>query len=236
VTVRIGPERGANHLVEDLKRLGEVKGEEARKVVEDGARGCEPLELLSRIVNGEYDVIHYAGHGIFDPPTGRMGWVFDRDCVLSAEEIFRVRQVPRLVFANACFSGLTNDEGRPPRPFGEPQVGLAQAFFARGIQNFIGTGWEVQDQSAQEFARLFYRQVVGIVPVDGEEQKYNTAPPATLGASLAAARQSIMGAGTTWGAYQHYGHSNAKLLPFRNRDESDAPEASAETGARRLPR
>jgi hypothetical protein len=56
------------------------------------------------IVNEVYDVIHYAGHAFFDKKTNRAGWLFARDCPLTAKEIFRVRQVPRLVFANACFS------------------------------------------------------------------------------------------------------------------------------------
>jgi hypothetical protein len=228
-TIRIGPagETETTALRAKLEQLLKDRSPAARQVVEEGARGCEPLELLSRIVNGEYDVIHYAGHGIFDKETNRMGWVFDQDCVLSAEEIFRVRQVPRLVFANACFSGLTGAADQTLRPFGEPQVGLAQAFFARGIQNFIGTGWAVQDQAAQDFARHFYRQVLGIIAVDGREKKYDTAPPATLGSALSDARRAILEQGPTWGAYQHYGQSNAKLLPFRNRDERDTGPAAA---------
>jgi hypothetical protein len=60
--------------------------------------------------------------------------VFARDCFLSASEIFRVRQVPRLVFANACFSAVTTDLTEQCGQL----VGLAQAFFAHGIPNFIG--------------------------------------------------------------------------------------------------
>jgi hypothetical protein len=181
---------------------------------------CEPLELLARIVSEKYDVVHYAGHGVFDERAGRMGWVFDRDCVFSAEEIFRVRQVPRLVFANACFSAAIN--AREPQilanPYGErrQRVGMAQAFFARGIQNFIGTGWEVHDDTAGILAAHFYRHALGIVQEGGKTSLYKTAPPATLGSALARAREAIMDLSTTWGAYQHYGHGNTKLLAFRN--------------------
>src|SRR5262249_52422825 len=75
-----------------------------------GPRPCDPLELTMLIVNEQYDVIHYAGHGLFEEKTNRAGWVLDRDCFLTANEIFRVRQVPRLVFANACYSAKTLDE------------------------------------------------------------------------------------------------------------------------------
>jgi hypothetical protein len=202
VTARIGSYRRED---KDLESRVQAVG---ARVIGNRFKRCEPLELLTNLVNAEntFDVVHYAGHGEFDEDHGRMGWRFDTDCVLSANEIFRVRQVPRLVFANACFSAATSARQR---------VGLAQAFFARGIKDFIGTGWEVQDESAAQLAAHFYRQVLGIVP--GTDQKYNTSPPATLGSALASARRAIMAQGrTTWGAYQHYGQANSKLLAFHN--------------------
>src|SRR5262249_21928065 len=140
VTVRIGScaekdqERKDNleGLLQKLRRQSDVV---------QSAEACDPLELAKLIVNRGFDVIHYAGHGVFDLEAGRAGWVFDEDCVLSAQEIFRVRQVPRLVFANACFSAVTTEHQEQQRQL----VGLAQAFFSRGIQNYIGTGWEVDD-------------------------------------------------------------------------------------------
>jgi hypothetical protein len=205
VTARIGPDQRRDD--DDLESRVRAAG----PLVVKSFKRCEPLELLTNLVNAEttFDVVHYAGHGEFDEDRGRMGWRFDDDCVLSANEIFRVRQVPRLVFANACFSAATSGHRQRQR------VGLAQAFFARGIKDFIGTGWEVQDDSAEQLAAHFYRQVLGIVP--GTDKPYDRSPPATLGFALASARRAIMGQGrTTWGAYQHYGQANSKLLAFHN--------------------
>jgi hypothetical protein len=133
VTVRLGSvaEQGAPELREQLEKVRDL-GPVIRS-----AEPCDPLELLALLVNEAYDVVHYAGHGIFDAERRRMGWVFDEDCTLSAAEIFRVRQVPRLVFANACLSAVTADLAHQQRQ----QVGLAEAFFGRGIENYIGTGW-----------------------------------------------------------------------------------------------
>jgi hypothetical protein len=216
-TVRIGSTRSVDGPAQEAAAVAETlqRVRAAREVV-DSAEPCEPLELLALIVNDPYDVVHYAGHGDFHPATGRMGWVFDEDCILSAEEIFRVRQVPRLVFANACFSSTTSNESRQRQ-----RISLAQAFFARGIQNYIGTGWEVQDETAGIFAAQFYRQILGIFQRDERVEAYKTAPPATLGSALANARRAIMDRGTTWGAYQHYGQANTKLLPFRNKLAKD---------------
>ena len=95
-------------------------------------------------------------------------------------------------------------------------VSLAQAFFARGIQNYLGTGWEVRDDSALTFADCFYLHVLGIMRRNGGVETYDTSPPATLGNALVNARCAILNQGTTWGAYQLYGQANTKLLPFRN--------------------
>jgi hypothetical protein len=207
-TVRIGAY--ANSDQAELRRLldGLVDGQ-----VVVSAKPCDPLELLTLLVNESYDVVHYAGHGIFEPENRRMGWVFDAACTLSAQEIFRVPQVPRLVFANACHSAEVSAESQRRQG-----VGLAEAFFARGIQNYIGTGWAVDDAQAQAFAVLFYRQVLGLKGAPGGVKVIGTSPPATLGAALAAARRAIRDRGSSWGAYQHYGQSNAKLLAFPNRD------------------
>ncbi len=74
-------------------------------------------------------------------------------------------------------------------------AGLAEAFFERGIQNYIGAGWPVDDGPAVESATVFYQNALA-----GE----------TLGDSLAAARTKIKGRGSTWGTYQHDGQVNGR--------------------------
>lgn len=187
------------------------------------AEPCDPLELIRLIVNEHFDVIHFAGHGGLDPKRRRAGWVFDGDCFLSAQDIFRVRQVPRLVFANACFSAVTS-EVREQRG---SVVGLAQAFFARGIPNYIGTGWEVDDRIAKECARWFYTLVLGLKHPAESDGIIGTSPPATIGEALLRARKEIFRtdpSSSTWAAYQHYGRISDKLLPLPNVPAHSASE------------
>ncbi len=164
-----------------------------------GPDECHPVEILALLLNETFDVVHYSGHGIFDEKQpNRSGWVFSRDCTLSAREIFRSRQVPRLIFANACFSAVCNDNQEPSAEQANKKLaGLAEAFFERGVQNYIGTGWAVDDGAAVQFAEVFYEQAMG-----GK----------LLGDALADARRKIFDRGSTWGAYQHYGQSNARLV------------------------
>ena len=222
---------------------------------------CDPMEILKLLLVREFDIIHYSGHACFDSRTDRKGWVFGEDCVLSASEIFRARRVPRLVFANACKSTVVSDapflggnrvdaasNSRPPEAGCEAeehnhlvgQVGLAEAFFSRGVQNYIGAGWPVDDGIAKDFALAFYEKLLGI---DDQE-------PSTIGAAMLQARESIYqqtfraaaqpceprnlngspvsdsspsenqeNRSATWAAYQHYGLLNARLIvPLKPND------------------
>ncbi|HKO97285.1 MAG TPA: CHAT domain-containing protein [Pyrinomonadaceae bacterium] len=164
-----------------------------------GPKECNPFEILALIVDETFDVVHYSGHGTFDSKKpNNSGWVFSHKLTLSAREIFRARQVPRVVFANACFSAVTNRQEEPTTEQATRKLaGLAEAFFERGVQNYIGTGWPVDDAAAVQFASVFYERAM-----NGK----------LLGEALAEARRSIFNAGSTWGAYQHYGQSNARLV------------------------
>jgi hypothetical protein len=207
-TVRIGP-RDDESVKPFLERL------RAENQCVESAEPCDPLELAPLLVNKQYDVVHYAGHGICDPGTGQTGWVFAGDCVLSAKEIFRIRQVPRLVFANACFSAVAGDYNEQRRYM----TGLAQAFFARGIPNFIGAGWQVDDACAEVCARWFYARVMGLRLPKVTSGVFGMAQPATIGNALLEARwavQSFNPPSSSWGAYQHYGHVNDKLVATAN--------------------
>src|SRR5262249_55366657 len=144
-----------------------------------GADECDPVEILALILNEEFDIVHFAGHGIFDEANpAHSGWVFGRDCILSAQEIFRARRVPRLVFAHACFSAVIRKGlALTAAEMNLLLAGLAEAFFERGIQNYIGPGWPVADDPAVTFAATFYAEAL-----KGQ----------TLGESLAFAREQIL--------------------------------------------
>jgi hypothetical protein len=186
-------------IIEECKKRleGQIEIEIESRI---GPRECKAVEILALILNQTWDIVHYSGHGIFnsDKPD-ESGWVFAPGVTLSAREIFRARQVPRLVFANACFSAVCNPGGDPPRAeeTNRKLAGLAEAFFERGVQNYIGTGWAVDDAAALQFAEVFYEQAM---------------MGKLLGEALAEARLKIFDLGSTWGAYQHYGQSNARVV------------------------
>ena len=122
------------------------------------------------------------------------------DRVLTATDIFRARKVPRLVFANACFSGVLRESEHPDGPgLSRGVASIAEAFLERGVPNYIGTGWPVDDQQAVKTAQVFY---------DGMLQQQ------TLGRALQQARTAVFREqfGSSWGAYQLYGNPGDTLL------------------------
>ncbi|HEX3035575.1 MAG TPA: CHAT domain-containing protein [Thermodesulfobacteriota bacterium] len=197
-----------------------------------GAHECDPVEILALVLNEEFDIVHFAGHGIFDEQKpSHSGWVFGKDKdrpeglrTLSAREIFCARQVPRLVFSNACFSAVVN-KGKPltAEEINRNLAGLAEAFFERGVQNYIGAGWPVQDDLAVQFATEFYTQALIGEPAKAlsndspsankiSNSRKNDFEPSTLGDAVSKARELILNNGSTWGAYHHYGHGNDRLM------------------------
>ena len=65
---------------------------------------------------------------------------------LSAYELNRVDRVPKFIFSNACESGVHSGNGDRYTPGLPPS--FAEAFFLRGVSNFVCTAWPVDDGAA----------------------------------------------------------------------------------------
>ena len=165
-----------------------------------GIPPADRLEVLYLLMKGGYDIVHYAGHGDFDPQRpDRVGWLFAGG-LLTSGELERLDEAPRLVVANACLSGLTSEAreggGRVTRAQSEAALlpSLADEFFHLGVRNYIGTAWEVNDLGAEMFATTLYGALL-------EGQR--------VGDAVLAARRVLWEQnelyGALWGAYQHYG-------------------------------
>ena len=123
------------------------------------------LDVLDALMSGGFDILHYSGHGDFDPQQpDRVGWVFKED-LLTPGELQRVGRAPRLVVANACLSArtsFTTTSGEPPT--GRHESGLAPSladeFFRRGVQDYIGTAWPIDDTGAVLFAETLYGRLL----------------------------------------------------------------------------
>jgi pimeloyl-ACP methyl ester carboxylesterase len=165
-----------------------------------GVKPADRLEVLSLLLRGGYDLVHYAGHGDFDPEQpNRVGWVFARG-LLTPGEIGRLERVPALIVSNACLSARTSQmlEGTRRTDEARSEAGLlpslADEFFRLGVRNYVGAAWEVNDVGAELFAGTFYDALLG-----GE----------SFGEAVRLSREALWRErdtyGPLWAAYQHYG-------------------------------
>ncbi|MCP2312385.1 CHAT domain-containing protein [Kitasatospora paracochleata] len=165
-----------------------------------GEPGVEPatrLDVLRTLLRGEYQIVHYCGHGTFDDsgPSRRSGWVFS-DGLLSAQELCQLDRPPRMVVANACWSARLGrgPDGAAATPVGSPAAtggpaapvalvpSLADEFLRAGVAHFIGAGWQVPDRQGITFARAFYGALLG--SSDGSA-------PVGVGDAVKAAREQM---------------------------------------------
>jgi hypothetical protein len=186
------------------------------------------IDVLDRLLEGGWDILHYAGHGDFLPDEAdRAGWVF-QDGLLTSRELEQMDTAPRLVVANACLSSLTSSKGPGGSVVAKSDAQLvatlADEFFRRGVRDYVGTAWEVNDEGAILFAEALYEAL--LAGTNGDR---------SLGAAMLKARRALAEReavfGALWAAYQHYGDPTASLVDLTV--AAPPPAARASRVARR---
>lgn len=162
--------------------------------------------VLEAFGSGRFDVIHYAGHGFFNPAhPGRSGLLCHGHVPLTGSQLASLSLLPPLVFFNACEVGRVRGGkhgGLVPRKYRTRErladgIGAAEAFMRGGVANFIGTYWPVSDFAATEFASVFYPLIL-----EGK----------TVGEAVLAGRKRLRDANERdWANYISYGSTNFVL-------------------------
>src|SRR5690606_15036419 len=112
-----------------------------------GPRDATRRNVLREVLLHSYDVLHFAGHCVYDEERpAESGWLFSHGQILSAYELDRIDRVPKFVVSNACESGITPDRAEERNAHLAP--GFAEAFFKRGVANFVCTAWPIDDIAA----------------------------------------------------------------------------------------
>ena len=121
--------------------------------------------VLRETGSGDYDVLHFAGHGFFDAnDPGASGLVCAGGEVLRGTDLDGIASLPALVFFNACEAARV----RRPGPSARTRLrglrrssSLAEAILDGGVANFVGTHWPVGDAAALAFSKRFYEGLLG---------------------------------------------------------------------------
>ena len=189
------------------------------------------IDIVNRLYQHPYRVLHIAAHGVFDEKhidgTTRSGVVLSDGLLITAAEIGAMEVVPDLVFLNCCHLGKVD---RAPAAFNRLAYSVARELIEMGVRAVVVAGWAVDDDAASLFAETFYRGLLGDRKPFGE---------AVFGARKAVWER--FPSSITWGAYQAYGDPGWRLEPRTDdygaaADESSRFEAGGAGGADRAHR
>jgi hypothetical protein len=118
-----------------------------------GSGDIRILRLLNLLGSGEYGLVHYSGHSVFQDEHS--AWLLKDGKINTFDLTSSLREAPpALVFSSSCESA---ESGQPRAIKYEDQTfDLPGAFLQAGVQAYVGTLWEVEDTAARRFAEAFY--------------------------------------------------------------------------------
>lgn len=155
---------------------------------------------------GKYDILHYAGHAEHITEQPEQSAMLLKDGKLTAQQIInsvRTGLMPSLIFFNACQTGRT-EEWQPKGRLLEGTFGLANAFLLSGVNHYIGTLWEMPEESGLQFAVRFYRELF---------------KGSSIGSALKQARMSLIEtsgeSSIVWASYILYGDPSRKYITIK---------------------
>jgi hypothetical protein len=190
---------GAQREIHSLGQFLMSQGWDVTRLV--GPNIATRAAVMTNLLVREYDVVHFAGHDVYNPASpSSSGWAFAGGTI-GAREIGQMKRVPRLVFSN---SGEADASSASARRAGFPSS-LAEAFLRQGAACFVGSSGAVDDVAAAAFALDLYSNLL-------------TGQP--MFAAMRNARRNNLerfSSVRSWGIYQHYGNPLFRL-------ERSAPE------------
>jgi CHAT domain-containing protein len=118
--------------------------------------------LRQRVRTGNYDVLHFAGHGTFDARhPERSGWALT-DRMLTVAELSNTlascATPPWLIYANACSAGMFGEDAGGQ--YHGDVHGMAEACIRAGVSAYVAPLWRIHDESARLLANEFYRRLL----------------------------------------------------------------------------
>ncbi|NEN23237.1 CHAT domain-containing protein [Cryomorpha ignava] len=169
----------------------------------------EGEEVMIKLFNNDYRVMHIAGHGIINEKhPENSGVVLSNGIVLSSLEIGLMEKMPEFVFINCCFSGAIGGEIIYNENLNKLASNIGVAFIEKGVKAIVVAGWAVDDKAAENFAdELYTNMLAGI--------KFGEATKIARDGTF-----NKFGDTNTWGAYQCYGSPYYELRSTNTKTKS----------------
>jgi len=169
--VQLQLKREASHLQQELRLPGSLRGgltgalpDIQLTILEQPSRE----ELAQALEQGQYQILHYAGHSNLDAAGGHLYLVNQRTGLtetLSGDDLagLLVNNGIRMAVFNSCrgaSSAVTEAE------VGVEERSLTDALVSRGIPAVLAMAEQIPDEVALTLTRLFYRNLKQGYPVD----------------------------------------------------------------------
>jgi hypothetical protein len=145
--------------------------------------------VTSNLLLREYDIIHYAGHVVFDDAKNEYALRLAGAKLLHASTLRPLVRGNPIVFLNACWSAQVSELAGSV----ESVQGLTDAFLQAGAKAVVGSLFRVPDAGGRVFAETFYERLLG---------------GRTLGEAMRGARTAVFGKpqyGAAWACFVMYG-------------------------------
>ncbi|TFF87527.1 MAG: CHAT domain-containing protein [Promethearchaeota archaeon] len=157
-------------------------------------------KILNKLLIQPLEIVHFAGHGMFDKKHPDKSGLLMSDGVLTAEEIknIEINGYP-LIFINACEAATIKKVDKL-----KGVGGIARAFLGSGAIGFVGPLWEITDDLAAEFANDFYTKMI----------KNNL----TVGEAIREVKKELKEkySHILWATFNYYGDPTLHLCPQIN--------------------
>jgi hypothetical protein len=163
-----------------------------------------PSDVRRLLRRGDFDLLHFAGHGLADPTD-----IFDAKVLLQGRKRGNSVLPQYLTATNVSENGRWTTPGSGPMVVlnacqvgrGGEQLstlgGFAKAFLEAGASAFVSSLWSVGDQPARTFVETFYDELLSGTPV--------------ALATVRAREQARRAGDATWLAYVVYARPDATL-------------------------
>jgi chaperonin GroEL len=177
----------ANEEINELRRLLRTEDSTDKDTI------LEASQLFALFEKPSVNVLHFACHNGLDGQGERILIhevpVKPNDFALYQKKVLKG---DAFVFMNACHTAAS-------QPKYTAIGGWANCFLDTGVGAFIGTAWEVRDETAQTFAQALYRELLN---------------DRSFGEALNAARKAVKDGAPgdpTWLAYSFYGNTTTRM-------------------------
>ncbi|MBD3340216.1 MAG: CHAT domain-containing protein [Candidatus Lokiarchaeota archaeon] len=169
-----------------------VEALQRKDVICDYLNGSDAnlAELIIKLDENEYDIIHYAGHIVYDDSAKQYALRLNNNELFWAINIRNEVKGSPIVFLNGCWSAC---EVKSHTDSLHSMESLTEAFLETGARLVVGSLFEIPDEGARIFAEVFYDNVL-----NGE----------MVGEALRKARYITMEDrkyGATWASFIMYG-------------------------------